>query len=179
MRIGRMLTAVLIALAAAHAAGAGELDVRGATHDEVGRALDDLVGQIIGLGDRWRGHFSEAGERPVISVMLSHRDELGLSPAQVQALERLRMEYQREAIKKDADLRVAEMDLATLLKADAVDLAKVESKVREVERARGDLRLARIRAIEQARAQLSPDQRAKLSAMLNDRAPQPARSQRF
>jgi hypothetical protein len=140
------------------------------THEELSRAFDELAGQIRGWGDRWRGHFtgSDPTERPLISIMLGYRQELGLSAGQVQELERLRADYQREAIKRDADLRVAEMDLAGLLKTDPVDLGRVEAKVREAERLRGDLRIGRIRTIEQGKAQLTPDQRAKLATLLGD-----------
>jgi Spy/CpxP family protein refolding chaperone len=138
-------------------------------HEEMGRTFDDLMAQLEGLAERWRGHFAGAdgwSERPLVSFMLSHREELGLSAAQTQELERLRAGFQREAIKRDADLRIAEMDLSGLLGADPVDMGKVEGKVREIERGRADLRLARIRAIEQGKALLSRDQRAKLETLL-------------
>ena len=142
------------------------------THEELGRAFDDLAGQIHGLGDRFRGHFTpDAGpDRPLISIMLDHRQELGLTAAQTQQLERIRTDFQREAIKLDADQRVAQMDLATLLRADPVDMSKVEAKVREIERLRADLRLGRIRAVEQGKALLTAEQRTKLQAL----APDPA-----
>ncbi len=179
MRTTSVLGAIALSLALGSPAGAAALVPVPATHEEMGRAIDELAGQIRGLGDKWRGHFGDSpGERPVITVMLAHKEDLGLSAAQVQSLERLRSEFQREAIKRDADLRVAEMDLAALLKADPVDMAKVEAKVREFEKARGDLRLARIRVIEQARALLSQDQRAKLAALLAEAAPRPAPSGR-
>lgn len=142
------------------------------THEELGRAFDELAGQLHGLGDRVRGHFTpDAGpERPLISIMLDHRQELGLTAAQTQQLERIRTDFQRDAIKLDADQRVAQMDLAALLRADQVDMSKVESKVREIERVRADLRLGRIRAVEQGKALLTAEQRTKLQAL----APEPA-----
>ena len=88
-------------------------------------------------------------------------------------LERLRGDFQREAVKRDADQRVAEMDLAALLAVDPVDVGEVEAKVREIERLRADQRLARIRTIEQGKAQLSREQRAKLGGLLAE--PWPAR----
>ena len=84
-------------------------------HDELNRALDDLVGQVHGLLDRWRDHFgrSEApAERPVITLMLNWRQELALSATQEQSLERLRADFQREATRRDAELRAAETTFA-------------------------------------------------------------------
>ncbi len=144
-----------------------------AAHEEVGRTLDDLMGRLHDLETRWREHFapSPRGERPLITLMLRHKDELGLSPDQVQSLERLRSDFQREAIGRDADLRIAEMDLTTLLEREPVDLGQVEAKVREIERLRAELRLGRIRAIERGKAQLTPEQRAKLRNLLAEPGP--------
>jgi heavy-metal resistance protein len=180
MRIKKLMVAVPVLLTLVAPARAAELrSIMPVNYEELGRALDELAGQLRGLGERWRGQVmgaEPAGERPLITIMLSYRQELGLSASQVQELERLRTEFQREAIKRDADLRVAEMDLASLLKAEPVDMGKVEAKVREIERARADLRLARIRVIDQGRAQLTPDQRAKLATLLGDTWPSRPRS---
>jgi Spy/CpxP family protein refolding chaperone len=100
--------------------------------------------------------------------MLDRREDLGLSPAQVKELERIRTEFQRDAIKLDADQRVAQMDLAALLQADRVEMGRVEAKVREIERLRADLQLGRIRAIEQGKAQLTAEQRSRLQAMIGE-----------
>ena len=161
-----LLVAALATTAAAEPPGQSPV-----AHEDVGRVFDDLADQLRALGQRWRGYVQGSepfGERPIISIMLSHRQDLGLTAAQVKELERLKADFTREAIKRDADLRVAEMDIATLLKSDPVDLNKVEAKIRESERTRADLRIARIRAIEQAKAQLTEDQRAKLASLLAD-----------
>ena len=136
------------------------------TWDELGRALRDWAG-------RARDYFSfsirvPSEERPLISLMLRYRDKLGLSADQVRGLEQLRSEFERESIRRDADLRIAEMDLTNLTGAPAVDLSKVETKVREVERLRADQRLARIRTIEKAKDQLTADQRKKFQELLSE-----------
>ncbi len=169
MRIKDTLGALALLAALAPAAAAEPRVPSPVTHEDVGRMFDDLADQLRALAQRWRGYvqgIEPFGERPIISIMLSRRQELGLTAAQVKELERLRADFQRDAIKRDAELRVAEMDVATLLKGDPVDLGQVEAKIREVERARADLRIARIRAIEQAKAQLTGDQRAKLASLL-------------
>ena len=150
--------------------------VRPVVHDELSRSLDELASQLHGLTERWRGHFGRGeapGERPLITLMLGWRQELGLSTAQIEGLERLRTAFQRGAIRRDADLRVAEMDLAALLRTDTVDLAAAEAKVREIERLRAEARLARIRAIEEGKMQLTVEQRAKLRTLLAQQAARP------
>ncbi|HZA57206.1 MAG TPA: Spy/CpxP family protein refolding chaperone [Candidatus Udaeobacter sp.] len=107
-------------------------------------------------------------ERPLITIILRHRHELSLSPEQVQDLGNLRAGYQREAIRYEADIRIAEMDLQRLSKTDPVDLEQVNAKLQEIEHLKVELRLARIGAIEQGKALLSSEQREKLSALLGE-----------
>jgi Spy/CpxP family protein refolding chaperone len=145
-------------------------DAKPAVHEQIGRAWDEVGREFRDLFGHWRQYFS-AGfqeERPLISMMLRHRDKLGLSADQVKNLEQLRNDFEKASIRYDADLRIAEMDLKTLLEAPAVDLNKVEAKVREIERTRADLRLARIRAIEKGKEQLSAEQRKKLQELLGE-----------
>ncbi|HYY25497.1 MAG TPA: periplasmic heavy metal sensor [Candidatus Udaeobacter sp.] len=137
------------------------------TWDEVGRALRDWA-------NRARDYFSFSvrvpprEERPLISLMLRNRDKLGLSQDQVRKLEQVRNDFERESIRRDADLRIAEMDLAALTDSSAVDLPKVEAKVREIERLRADQRLARIRSIEKGKEQLTAEQRKKLQEIISE-----------
>ena len=164
---------VLVLVGGAGASPAAERPAAGpivpVIHEEMSRSLGDLVDQLQDLGLQLREHFGTRDllrDRPLLSIMLSHRAELGLSAAQVETLERLRAEFQKEAIRVEADVRIAETDLRLLLAADPVDLARVEARIREIERRRADLRVGRVRTIEQGRAQLSADQREKLRTLL-------------
>jgi hypothetical protein len=107
-------------------------------------------------------------ERPLISLMLRHRDGLGLSRQQVQDLEALRDGYERNAIRYQADIRITEIDLQTLLKADDVDLEQVKVKLQEMEQLKTEMRLARIRAIEQGKGLLSSEQREKFRTLVGN-----------
>ena len=48
-----------------------------------------------------------------------------------------------------------------------MDLAKAEAKIREVAQLRADLRIARLRAIEQGKAVLTAEQRSRLQTVLS------------
>jgi Spy/CpxP family protein refolding chaperone len=138
-------------------------------HEEMARAWDSLGHEIWGLFGNWREHLGTAlatEDRPLISMMLRNREKLGLTGEQARNLERLRTDFEKESIRKDADLRVAEMDLKALREGQSVDMSKVEGKVREIERLRADLRLARIRAIEKGKEELTADQRKKLQELI-------------
>jgi hypothetical protein len=152
-----------------------------AFHEEYGKAVTDLFDQFRGLGAQLERHLGNLGgtpasrdlggaasavERPLISLMLDHRVELGLTPDQVSRLEALRTAFARESIKRDADIRVGEMDLATLLEQEPLDMGKVEAKLQEVSKLRTDLQIGRLRTLEQGRAVLTPEQRTKLKALL-------------
>lgn len=127
-----------------------------------------------GGGRAWRGPM----RRPLISLMLHHRTEHELSPTQIENLERLRGDFMREAIRRGADLKIAGLDLMGLLRPDpadparAVDTAKAEGKIREIEKMRGDLRITRIRTLEAGKALLTPEQRTKLASLMSGPRPQ-------
>ncbi len=105
-------------------------------------------------------------ERPVITIILRLREQLGLSSEQVAKLTALRSNYEVETIRTGAEIRVIEVDLDELLDQDKVDLAKVEAAFRKEESLQTNLRLARIKAIEAGKAVLSVEQREKLRKAL-------------
>lgn len=113
-------------------------------------------------------HGKDTLERPLITIMLRYHAELNLSPNQVQNLETLRDEFQREAIRYDADIRIAELELQKLLRAESVDLEQVKPKLQEIEHLKSELRFARLRTIQQGKALLSPEQQNRLEALLGD-----------
>jgi Spy/CpxP family protein refolding chaperone len=179
-----IVTALLIAgLAAGSAAPAL------AFHEDYGRAVGGVVEQFRGLADQLGQHLRNTpglgtsgssapspAERPIITFLLEHREQLALTHDQASRLETLRQDFTRESIRRDADLRIAEMDVAALLEQPPLDLAKVEAKVRELEKLRADLRIGRIRALEQGRAILTPEQRTKLQSLLGTPARGPRRT---
>jgi Spy/CpxP family protein refolding chaperone len=98
-------------------------------------------------------------------MVLMNRQELGLTPQQVDSLRKLGMDSRRAAIRRRADLQLAKLDLMSLRFSDPVDMGKIESKVREIEKFRGDGSIARIRTAEAAKAQLTAEQREKLKSL--------------
>ena len=97
-------------------------------------------------------------ERPLISEMLFAREQLGLSPTQVEKLRGLRSGFEKDAIRRQAEIRVAEIDLSDLLAANPPDLGKIETQVMKIASLRGSLRFVRIKTLEEGRAVLSPEQ---------------------
>ena len=145
--------------------------VKLAFHEQLGQAASALGRELEELFQHLEEHLGSMGtseEGPPISMIIRNREKLGLSSEQVKNLERLRNALEKESIRKEADIRVARMDLQSLLEAQPVDMTKVEAKVHEIERLRADLRFARIRTVQKAKEQLSADQRQKLEELLAD-----------
>jgi len=107
---------------------------------------------------------------PLLDEILRQRAPLGLSPGQVESIEKIALDFAREVIRRHADWQAAMLDLAVILDpadpARPSDLGRAEAKIREIERVGGDVELARLRAIEAAKGQLSAEQRAKLASVL-------------
>jgi len=98
------------------------------------------------------------------------QEELGLSDEQARQLRQLFSQMMKTRLTQQADLRIAELELQELLEADLVDMGQVEAKVKAIEGLRTQIRLNLIKADEQAKGVLSPEQRRKLQR-LHDRLP--------
>jgi Heavy-metal resistance len=145
--------------------------VKPAFHEELGQAWGVIGRELEGFFGRWQEHFGSTAtseERPPIPMIIRNREKLGLSTEQVRNLERLRNDFEKESIRKEAEIRVAKMDLDDLLAAQPVDMTKVEAKVREIEKLRADLRFARIRTVAKGKEQLTADQRKRLEELLSE-----------
>lgn len=120
-----------------------------------------MMGGMGGMRDRGMG----GHEGPLISIMLAHREELGLTPDQEQKLRQIRTDVTKDLIRRTADLQVAEIDLETLLEQSSWDLAAIEAKVRQIATLQADCRLSRLRSLAAGRALLTPEQLQKLQAI--------------
>jgi Spy/CpxP family protein refolding chaperone len=113
------------------------------------------------------GHMGLMEPGPMLRML---KAELALSEGQERQLKDILYQAAKTHIKQRADVRVAELDLQQLLDADAVDMGKVETKLKDIEGLRTALRLNLIKAHEQAKGVLSPEQRQRLER-IHDRLP--------
>ena len=125
----------------------------------MGGMMHGMMGQGMGPGMReGRGGHRSSHEGPLLSMMLEHKQELGLTAEQERKLRDLRTEFTKDSIRRTADIRVAEIELDSLLEQDKWDVSKIEPKVKQIAGLRGDLRLARIKTLEAGRALLTAEQ---------------------
>lgn len=61
---------------------------------------------------------SSAGSQPRMGMMM---EELGLSDQQVQQLESLKLQHQMEMVQKQADLKMARLELKEIMMKDSID----------------------------------------------------------
>ncbi len=97
-------------------------------------------------------------EGPLLSLMLDMKEQLGLSLQQVKTLRDLRTAFEKEAIQRGAEIRVAEVELREALAQERVDLARAETLIRKIAGLRAELRLARVRTLEKGKGVLTPGQ---------------------
>jgi len=154
-RVGRMMPAIGIIVLVAGLATHGAAQMMGPMGPGGGPGAP-------GAGPGWGGEGGPSGwtaqERPIISMALLHARELGLTPEQESKLRALRTEFEKEALRRTAEIRMAEVDLGALLEPERWDLAQIEAKVKQVGQLQADLRMARIRALDAGRSVLTPDQ---------------------
>ncbi len=116
---------------------------------------------------RDRGH--DAATHPestghYLRHLLKHPKEIGLSADQVARLKTIQLDLNRTRIKTEADIQVAELELASLTEDEKADLAAIEAKVKQSEMLEAGLRVAAIKAKRDALALLTPEQREKEKA---------------
>jgi len=90
---------------------------------------------------------------------------LGLDDKQKEAVKAIRSKMEKENVKKKADLQLARIDLRDLLGRDEVDIKSVETTLKKMASLQSDIRLDHIKAIQDIKALLTPEQRSKLKEL--------------
>lgn len=139
-----------------------------ADYDGMGSGGNRPGMQAAGRPGGWQRGFGHrhGHHRPsFVGMVLMNREKLGLTTQQVNSFRKFGMDSRRAAIRSHADLQIAKLDLMTLRWSDPVDMGKIEAKVREIEKFKGDGQIAAIRTADAAKAQLTAEQREKLKSL--------------
>ncbi len=100
-------------------------------------------------------------EHPVWQHLMS----LGLDEKQREAIKAIRSSGMKEMIKKNADEHIAGIELIDLIDKDIVDMKAVETKLKQIENLKTEMHLSLIRAIEETKSKLTPEQRKKFKEL--------------
>jgi Spy/CpxP family protein refolding chaperone len=102
------------------------------------------------------------GEHHILGILMT----LGLDEKQKDAVKEIVRKTMKETIKRRADLDIARIDLRDLLDKDSVNMNAVESKLKQIASLEADIHLSRIKAHEEIKSKLTPDQRKKLKEVM-------------
>lgn len=94
---------------------------------------------------------------------------LGLDDKQSTEVKAVLLKLQKEMVQKRADIQLAEIELKELLGKDPVDIKVVEAKVKQIASLKTEAAMMHIQGIEDVKAKLTPEQKKKLSEMMQMR----------
>lgn len=122
------------------------------------------------VGGGMKGGMMSLGSSPWfhhgVTLTLQNADKLGLDEKQKGQLEEIKVRYTRDIIRYDAELKIAEMELDTLLGKRDVDLPKVNEAIRKVAGVEAEIRYLRVEAFTEARKVLTDEQRKRLKELM-------------
>jgi Spy/CpxP family protein refolding chaperone len=98
--------------------------------------------------------------------MWKHLMGLGLDDKQKESLKALRSKTEKDMVKKKADMQIAGIELKDLLDKDPVDMKAVEALAKKKGSLKTEMFLAHIKAREEMKALLTPDQRKQLKEIM-------------
>jgi len=113
------------------------------------------------MGGMMGGHMMSG---PIISRALAMKDELKLTADQVKKLEQLRDGFYQKAARERIEMQSTGLELQKLHLADKLDVAAAERLIRAMEKKRADMRIERLKTIEQGKAILTSEQLKQLQA---------------
>ena len=97
--------------------------------------------------------------------LLKSLKSLDLDEQQKKMIHEIKSKIMKETIRKMADMRIAQIELRDLFLQDPMDMKAVESKVKQLGMMRTEMILSHIKALEEIKAKLTPEQRKKFEEM--------------
>jgi Spy/CpxP family protein refolding chaperone len=114
------------------------------------------AGMKEGMGDRMK----EVAHH--LSIVLK---SLNLDEQQRKMIQEIKSKIMIETIRKMADIRITQIEIKDLLFQDPMDMKTIEAKVKQLGMIRTDMHLSHIKALEEIKARLTPEQRKKFGEM--------------
>lgn len=94
---------------------------------------------------------------------------LGLDKDQAAAVAAIHFNTRKNVIKKRAEIDVARIELGEIVTKDVVDMKAAEAKIRQIESIRSDIHMLHLKAREDVKSKLTPEQKEKFKAMTEAR----------
>lgn len=96
------------------------------------------------------------------NFFLCCKDKLELTDEQVLSLKKVKMDFAKEDIQRDADLKIAELELKELLGVDKVDMEKVGKKIKSIANMKAEKKISHLKTVEKAKQVLTEEQLGKV-----------------
>ncbi len=106
-------------------------------------------------------------EHPMLKMLMS----LGLDDKQRDSIRALHSRTMKEMARKQADKQIAKIELKDLMDKEVVDVKAVEAAVKKKESIEAEMFIMHVKAHEEMKSILTPDQRKKLKEMMEGRKP--------
>lgn len=90
---------------------------------------------------------------------------LGLDEKQKEAIKEIESRVMKDTVSKRADVEVARIELRDLLAKDQVNMNAAEATLKKIASLQTDIRLSHIKAMQEMKAKLTPEQRKKFKEM--------------
>ena len=156
---------IFVALAAVHAdaqtCGCMEKS-GGGMHGGMMMEGTEHPGMMHGMGGGMHGDDMMGDSHPMWKRVM----ELNLDDKQKEALKALHTKTIKDMVRKKADKVIAHVELQDLLEKEPVDMKAVEASAKKNESISTDMFLAHVRAHEEVKALLTPEQRKKFKEIL-------------
>jgi Spy/CpxP family protein refolding chaperone len=115
-----------------------------------------------GMGPGMMGGWMMEAEHHLAMLL----EGLALDEPQKKVIGEITSSIKKDTIRRMADISIARIELKELILQDPLDQKAVEAKVRQLESLRTEMHLAHIKALENLKTKLTPEQRKKLMNMI-------------
>jgi Spy/CpxP family protein refolding chaperone len=131
--------------------------------------MQGMHGGMMGMGrgkgrmHGWKGGMHHGFGGP--GLMEMHAEQLGLSDEQLADIREIWSDHKKAAIRTEADVEIAEMELQEILGHQPVDFDKAKSKIERIGALRQNVQLGMLEAMRKSHDVLTEEQREKLMTL--------------
>jgi len=107
------------------------------------------------------------GQGDMMDKCLEHAAKLGLTEDQINKIKPIHLEMEKKAIRNNADLKIAEIELKEIMEVKDFDLEKATAQVKKIEDLKTDHHLEVLKAMKEVRSILTDEQFKKMKEMMH------------
>ncbi|MGB9595630.1 MAG: Spy/CpxP family protein refolding chaperone [Candidatus Poribacteria bacterium] len=95
-------------------------------------------------------------------------EKIGITKEQKETIQKIVSEHRKDMIKKDADRKLAEVDLQEMLSKEKPDMNLVKNQIQKIASLKADIQFARLKMQMDLKNVLTDEQKAKLEKLMQD-----------